>query len=145
MLYSVCKSIHLIFVISWFAGMFYIFRLFVYHAQNWDNGSSRSIFSNMERKLIAFIILPAATGSLTTGLTMILLNPILLTRHWLWLKLVFVLLLLVYSLGSFWVYKQFLHGRRVFSEKACRFINEVPTLALIAISFLVFLKPEFGQ
>ena len=145
MLYLTCKSIHLMAVISWFAGMFYIFRLFVYHSQTWENEFSRNIFSTMERRLIRFIILPAACGSLVTGLSMIWMNPILISRHWLWLKLSFVILLIMYSLLSFWVHSQFRKGRRVLSEKACRAINEVPTLALIAISLLVFLKPGIGQ
>ena len=145
MLYLSLKAFHLVCVISWFAAMFYIFRLFVYHVQNWQKPEMRKVFEVMELKLIHFIMIPAATLSLLSGATMLAVNPALLDRHWIWFKFVFVLMLLGYSGYSRWVQRQFAKNRLVLSEKACRWFNEVPTIALIGISILVFLKPGLGQ
>lgn len=145
MTFTLVKSIHLVCVVAWFAGMFYIFRLFVYHVQNRNSEQICRVFLVMERKLLVYIMLPAAFASVVSGSFMLWLNPLLLMKHWLWLKFCFVILLLFYNAFSYWVHTQLSQKRPVLSERSCRLINEVPTLALIAISFLVFLKPELGQ
>ena len=145
MLYLSLKAFHLICVVSWFAAMFYIFRLFVYHVQNWQKPEMRKVFEVMERKLIRFIMIPAANLSLLSGIAMLTINPSLLRQHWIWLKFAFILILLGYSGYSYRVQRQFAKGQLVLSEKACRWFNEVPTIALIGISVLVFLKPGLGQ
>jgi protoporphyrinogen IX oxidase len=145
MTYLLIKSLHLICIVSWFAGMFYIFRLFVYHVQNWDSLPMCQVFLTMERKLLTYIILPAASASFLSGISLLWLNPTLATQHWIWLKLCFVVVLLAYCALSFWVHLQFRKRLLVFSEKSCRLLNEIPTLALIAISLLVFIKPGLGQ
>lgn len=141
MTYQTIKALHLIFVISWFAGLFYIFRLFVYHIQNWDHAHTRSVISLMEGRLISYIMLPAAFGSLGFGLAMLISNTSLLQTGWIWAKLSFVLLLFIYHGLAWWAHIEMKRGRKVFPERACRLLNEIPTLALIAISLLVFLKP----
>jgi len=139
--YQTLKALHLVFVISWFAGLFYIFRLFVYHLQNWEHPHTRSVICLMERRLIRYIMLPAAVGSLGFGLALLSSNNSLLHTGWIWAKLSFVLLLFIYHGLAWWTHIEMKHGRAIFSERACRAINEIPTIALIAISLLVFLKP----
>jgi protoporphyrinogen IX oxidase len=142
MLYPFLKAIHLICVVSWFAGLFYIFRLFVYHVQNWDKAQVRSVFETMERKLLNIIVIPAGAASLVSGVALLVVNPELLSRNWMWFKFLFVAVLIGYSVLSCWVHRSFVKNRLVFTERACRWLNEVPTIALIAISLLVFLKPR---
>lgn len=143
--YQLLKSVHLICVVSWFAGMFYIFRLFVYHIKHWAQSEVREVLAIMERKLLKYIVAPAAAASLASGGALLFANPGLLDQRWLWLKFLFVSMLLAYCYLAFWVHLRLDRGELAISEKSCRLINEVPTLALIGISLLVFLKPGFGQ
>ncbi len=138
--YPVLKALHLIFVVSWFAGLFYIFRLFVYHIENWHSNDVRKVLSRMERKLLSFIMLPSAIGSIALGTVMLMRNPALLTQHWMHLKLGAVSILIGYHVFSFVTYKKFAADQKYLSSKMCRLINEIPTLILIIVSFLVFLK-----
>jgi len=75
MTYPALKAPHLICVVSWFAAMFYIFRLFVYHVQNWENEQLRQVLGTMERKLITYIMFPAGVASALSGIPLLLLNP----------------------------------------------------------------------
>lgn len=141
MFYLELKSVHIISVIAWFAGLFYIFRLYVYHRQNSDNNEVSKIFSMMERRLLCFIITPASILTLLSGAGLITLNPAYLEQKWLWLKIFFVALLLTYQFLSWFTYRRFLKGQFILSEKQCRCINEWPTLVLIVVVCLVVLKP----
>lgn len=141
MYYLELKAIHIISVIAWFAGLFYIFRLYVYHRQNNENKEACNIFSTMERKLLCFIITPASVLAIMTGTWLVSLNPAYLEQKWLWLKVLFVGLLLSYQLLSWVTYLRFEKGQFMLSEKQCRCINEWPTVVLIVVVFLVVLKP----
>ena len=139
--YLLFKSLHLIAVISWMAGLLYLPRIFVYHSEN-SNEVVRSVFKTMERKLYNYIMTPAMILSWVFGL--ILIHEIgfqQLASLWLQLKLILVLLLTVYHfyLGS--LLNKFKLDQNRKTSKFYRYINEVPTLLLILIIFIVIFKP----
>ncbi len=131
----------MIFVVSWFAGLFYIFRLFVYHIENWSSVETRKVFETMERKLLLFIMLPAALLVIFFGILMIMKNFSLLSQTWMQIKLIAVFVLLGYHTFSYYIYRQLACERRVLNSRQCRILNEIPTAILILIMVLVFLKP----
>ena len=139
--YLLFKSLHLIAVISWMAGLLYLPRIFVYHSEN-SNEMISNVFKTMERKLFYFIMTPAMTLSWVFGL--VLIHEIgfqQLANIWLQLKLIFVILLTAYHfyLGS--LLNQFKLDQNKKTSKFYRFINEIPTLLLIFIVFIVIFKP----
>ena len=139
--YLLFKSLHLIAVISWMAGLLYLPRIFVYHSEN-SNEVVRAVFKTMERKLYNYIMTPAMILSWVFGL--ILIHEIgfqQLASLWLQLKLILVLLLTVYHffLGS--LLNKFKLDQNRKTSKFYRYINEVPTLLLILIIFIVIFKP----
>ncbi len=139
--YLLFKSLHLIAVISWMAGLLYLPRIFVYHSEN-DNEIITSVFKTMEKKLFYYIMTPAMILSWFFGL--ILIHEIgfnQLANLWLQLKLLFVILLTIYHfyLGSLLIkFKSDLNKK---TSKFYRYINEIPTLLLILIVFIVIFKP----
>ena len=139
--YLLFKSLHLIAVISWMAGLLYLPRIFVYHSEN-NNEIITKVFKTMERKLYYFIMTPAMTLSWVFGL--VLIHEIgfqQLANTWLQLKLIFVILLTGYHfyLGS--LLNQFKLDQNNKTSKFYRYINEIPTLLLIFIVFIVIFKP----
>ena len=139
--YLLLKSLHLIAVISWMAGLLYLPRIFVYHSEN-ENEIVTNVFKTMERKLFYYIMTPAMVLSWLFGL--VLIHEIgfgQLVSLWLQLKLILVILLTVYHfyLGS--LLNQFKLDQNQKSTKFYRYINEIPTLMLILIVFLVIFKP----
>jgi putative membrane protein len=135
------KAFHLIFMVAWFAGLFYIFRLFVYHAKFKDKPEMREAYVVMERKLLYIIMHPAMALTILFGFLLIAQNPALLQAHWLHAKLLLVFLLAAYQVFAGITHKRFERGDFFLSEKACRMINEAPTLLLIAIVILAVVKP----
>ena len=132
------KTFHIVFVVTWFAGLFYLPRLFVYHAQT-DDEISNARFKVMERKLYFGISTPSALLALGTGL-------------WLWMgygfggvwltyKLMLVLILVIYHLWCWRYLVCFRNDRNVRSHVFFRLFNELPVVLLIAIVALVVLKP----
>ena len=139
--YLLFKSLHLIAVISWMAGLLYLPRIFVYHSEN-NNEIITKVFKTMERKLYYFIMPPAMILSWVFGL--VLIHEIgfqQLANIWLQLKLIFVILLTGYHfyLGS--LLNQFKLDQNNKTSKFYRYINEIPTLLLIFIVFIVIFKP----
>ncbi len=139
--YLLFKSLHLIAVISWMAGLLYLPRIFVYHSEN-NNEVVTTVFKTMERKLYNYIMTPAMILSWVFGL--ILIHEIgfqQLASLWLQLKLILVLLLTIYHfyLGS--LLNKFKLDQNRKTSKFYRYINEVPTLLLILIIFIVIFKP----
>ena len=139
--YLLFKSLHLIAVISWMAGLLYLPRIFVYHSEN-SNEVVTTVFKTMERKLYNYIMTPAMILSWVFGL--ILIHEIgfqQLASLWLQLKLILVLLLTVYHfyLGS--LLNKFKLDQNRKTSKFYRYMNEVPTLLLILIIFIVIFKP----
>lgn len=140
-MYLVLKSIHIISIVSWFAGLFYIFRLFVYHVQKRDSAETSAVFEVMERKLLRIIMNPAMILTYITGIWILVLNPDWLHMGWIYVKLCFVFLVTWYHHFALKVWKRFAKKDFFLSEKACRMYNEIPTLCLIIIVFMVILKP----
>ena len=140
--YLLFKSLHLIAIISWMAGLLYLPRIFVYHSENNDKPAVTEVFKVMEKKLFFYIMTPAMTLSWIFGL--ILIHEIgfqQLAQRWMILKLIFVIALTLYHfyLGS--VLGQFKLDINKHSSKYYRYINEIPTLLLILIIFIVIFKP----
>ena len=139
--YLLLKSLHLISVISWMAGLLYLPRIFVYHSEN-NNEIISNVFKTMERKLFYYIMTPAMVLSWLFGL--LLIHEIgfdQLTYLWLQLKLALVILLTVYHFYLGLLLNQFKLDQNKKSSKFYRYINEIPTLLLILIVFIVIFKP----
>ncbi len=140
--YLLFKSLHLISVISWMAGLLYLPRIFVYHAENKDDSKTSEIFKVMEKKLYFYIMTPAMILSWLFGLLLIhSIGLQQLSQNWMVLKIVFVLLLTVYHLYLGKTLNQFKIDQNNRSHKFYRLINEIPTLLLILIVFVVIFKP----
>ncbi len=140
--YLFFKSLHLIAVISWMAGLLYLPRIFVYHAQNNDEIKIKEVFKVMERKLFFYIMTPAMILSWIFGL--LLIHSIgfqQLGQKWMVLKIVFVLLLTAYHFYLGNILNRFKIDQDNRSHKFYRFINEIPTILLILIVFVVIFKP----
>ena len=140
--YLLFKSLHLISVISWMAGLLYLPRIFVYHAQNNNEIQIKEVFKVMERKLYLYIMTPAMILSWIFGL--LLIHSIgfqQLGQTWMVLKIVFVLFLTVYHFYLGNILNQFKVDQNNRSHKFYRFINEIPTVLLILIVFIVIFKP----
>lgn len=137
--YEIVKIIHIISVIAWFAGLFYLPRLFVYHCTAVKGGEMDQTFMTMERKLLRIIMNPAMITTIITGLYMS--YEIGFNQGWLHAKLTFVAILVYYHhlLGLY--RKDFANHINKKSEKFYRILNEVPTILLIFIVTLVILKP----
>ena len=140
--YLLFKSLHLIAVISWMAGLLYLPRIFVYHVENLNDQNSSSIFKTMERKLFFYIMMPAMILSWIFGLILILILGIdVFFTLWVKLKLLFVILLTIYHFYLSKLRKDFSLNRNTKSSKFFRILNEVPTILLILIVFIVIFKP----
>ena len=140
--YLLFKSLHLIAVISWMAGLLYLPRIFVYHVENLNDQNSSSIFKTMERKLFFYIMMPAMILSWIFGFILILIigTDVFFTL-WIKLKLLFVFLLTIYHFYLSKLLKDFSLNRNTKSSKFFRILNEVPTILLILIVFIVIFKP----
>tara|TARA_Y100000992_G_scaffold276351_1_gene220497 strand:+ start:364 stop:798 length:435 start_codon:yes stop_codon:yes gene_type:complete len=140
--YLIFKALHLISVISWMAGLLYLPRIFVYHAQNNSEKTVSEVFKIMERKLFFYIMNPAMVLSWLFGL--LLVHEIgfqQLGQTWMILKLLFVVILTIYHFYLGRVLSHFSNDTNKHSHKFYRFINEIPTILLILIVFVVVLKP----
>ena len=139
--YLLFKSLHLIAVISWMAGLLYLPRIFVYHAENGPDANISEIFKTMERKLYFYIMTPAMTLSWFFGL--LLIHSIgfhQLGQTWMLLKLLFVIILTLYHFYLGRLLSRFKIGNNRHSHKFYRYINEIPTILLILIIFVVIFK-----
>mgnify|MGYP001252394832 FL=1 len=140
--YLLFKSLHLIAVISWMAGLLYLPRIFVYHAENNSEIKTSEVFKVMEKKLFYYIMTPAMVLSWLFGL--LLIHSIgfeQLGQTWMLLKLIFVVILTLYHFYLGIILRQFKIDMNTHSHKFYRFINEIPTLLLILIIFVVVFKP----
>ena len=140
--YLLFKSLHLIAVISWMAGLLYLPRIFVYHTENLTNEKISLIFKMMERKLYFYIMMPAMVLAWFFGLILISnLGFEILSALWVQLKLLLVVLLTLYHFYLAKLLGDFKLGQSTKSSKFFRIINEVPTILLILIVFTVVFKP----
>ena len=139
--YLLFKSLHLIAVISWMAGLLYLPRIFVYHSEN-NNEIITSVFKTMERKLFYFIMTPAMILSWLFGLVLIHeIGFYQLANTWLQIKLILVVLLTLYHFYLGALLNKLKLDQNKKSSKFYRYINEIPTLFLIFIIFIVVFKP----
>lgn len=145
MSFDTVKALHIIFVVSWFAGLFYMVRLFIYHVEAKDKGAEESRilttqYKIMEKKLWYIITYPAMILTLIFGTWMLILVPAYLFLPWMQLKLIFVLLLLIYHGICHRIFIQLKIDQFKWSSNGLRIWNEVATLLLVIIVFIVVLK-----
>jgi putative membrane protein len=133
------KAFHVIFMVTWFAGLFYLPRLFIYHAAASDSPSLER-FVVMEKRLFIIMSIGAVLTALF-GLSMLVLAPGYLQMHWMHAKLTLVALLVGYHLYCYKLMAELRSGRARRSQRWYRWFNELPALLLIAIVVLVVVKP----
>ena len=141
-LYLIIKSLHLIAVISWMAGLLYLPRIFVYHVENYEKKETTDIFEIMEKRLYNFIMRPAMLFAWIFGIVLIYLNGLdTLVNLWMQIKLVLVIILSVYHeyLGKCLMHLK--NRTNTKTAKFYRYMNEVPTVLLILIVFVAIIKP----
>ena len=140
--YLILKSLHLIAVISWMAGLLYLPRIFVYHSENISNNDICGVFKVMERRLYFYIMYPAMLLSWIFGLTIIHVQGVeLLQAKWFIIKFVAALILTGYHFYLGHCFRSFNQNINNNSPRYYRIINEIPTVLLILIVFLAILKP----
>lgn len=141
MLYLWLKALHIVAIVCWFAGLFYLPRLFVYHAMSEDQ-ASQARFQIMERKLYRGIMMPSMIATLLFGIAMVAMNPgLFASGGWLHTKLALVVLLIGYHLMCGAQLKRFARNENNRSHVFYRWFNEFPVLLLLAIVILVVVKP----
>nr|WP_312232182.1 protoporphyrinogen oxidase HemJ [Pseudomonas sp.] len=140
MLYLWIKALHIVAMVCWFAGLFYLPRLFVYHAMS-EDAPSRERFSTMERKLYRGIMTPAMIATLVLGVGLLMLAPGWMSQGWMHAKLTLVILLVGYHHVCGAMYKRLARGENKRSHVFYRWFNEVPVLLLLAIVILVVVRP----
>jgi putative membrane protein len=143
--YNYVKALHLIFVITWFAGLFYIPRLFIYHVEGLKKPKNEATilsaqFKIMERRLWYIITWPSAILSIIFAVWLLVLIPGWLAQSWMHLKLFFVVILVAYHLKTHKMFLNFQKDNVNYSSMYLRIWNEGATLLLFAIVFLVILK-----
>ena len=140
MTYLILKSLHIVAMVAWFAGLFYLPRLFVYHAES-DSNAVIEQLRIMESRLYRAIMNPAIAAVYLLGLALLLLNPYLIMQTWLQLKLALVFALTAYHVSLGRMLRAMLAAPPSRSSKFFRVYNEVPTIALILIVLLAIIKP----
>lgn len=134
------KAFHLIFMVTWFAGLFYLPRLFVYHAMTEEKAGIEQ-FKIMERKLFWGIMTPGGLLTLLFGVWMLLIYHAYLTLLWMQIKLVLLAILIAYHVWCGKLVLDFKHDRNSHSHVWYRWFNEFPVLILIAVILLAVLRP----
>jgi putative membrane protein len=148
-MYQYVLAIHIIFIVCWFAGLFYIVRLFIYHTEAQDKPEPEKTilskqFEIMERRLWNVIAIPSMILVVAAGITMLCLMPVWLKQPWMHIKLTFVFLLIVYHFICQNKIKQMRNGVFKWTSTQLRIWNEVATIFLFAIVFLAVLKDSLS-
>ena len=142
MYYDIIKSLHLVAIISWMVGLLYLPRIFVYHVENSEKKETTEIFEVMERRLYFYIMRPAMILSWFFGIILIYINGIdIFSELWMHIKLSLVILLTIYHEYLGICLKSLKLKTNTKTSKFFRIINEVPTIILIFIIFIVIFKP----
>ena len=140
--YLLFKSLHLIAVVSWMAGLLYLPRIFVYHVENKEKKEATDIFEVMEKKLFFYIMRPAMIFTWIFGLILIYLNGIeIFSQIWMQLKFILVILLSIFHEYLGQCIYSLKNNTNTKSSKYFRIINEIPTILLILVVFIVIFKP----
>ena len=143
MYYLYIKSFHLIFLIAWMVSLLYLPRLFVYHSNISTDSSSYNLLLLMEKRLLKFIMLPSMVSTWIFGVSLYLLNlDALAFSLWFSIKLFLVIILSAYHAYLSICRKNFISNSNTNSAKFYKLINEVPTVILILVVFLVVFKPN---
>ncbi|MBT8283353.1 MAG: CopD family protein [Muriicola sp.] len=147
--YNYIKALHLIFVVTWFAGLFYIPRLFVYHIEAQEKPQpDRQILSQqlklMSKRLWYIITWPSAILCTLFAIWLLILMPSWLSQAWMHVKLLFVVLLIAYHLKTHFMFLQLQRDQVKYTSNFMRIWNEGATLVLFAVTFLVILKSAFN-
>ena len=135
------KVFHIVSVVAWMAGLFYLPRLFVYHCDVSPDSEASEVFKTMERRLMLAIMRPALIASLLSGVLLLIAGQFELSQIWVLGKLAAVFLLLLYHGALEFYLRQFARDLRIKSARFFRAINEIPTLLLIIIVVFVVVKP----
>ena len=148
-MYDIAKSLHIIFMVSWFAGLFYIVRLFIYHteAESKDEQQKNILqqqYKIMEKRLWYIITWPAMIGTILFGVWMLIVNPELLKFGFMHIKLAFVFILITYHFTCHKIYKDLQHDYIKLTSGKLRIWNEVATLLLVSIVFIIILKSSLN-
>jgi len=148
-MYLYLKALHIIFVVTWFAGLFYMVRLFIYHVEaNEMEEPKKSILQNqykiMSKRLWYIITWPSAIIVLITATLLLVKNPVWLQQNWMMVKLAMVALLYLYHYKSHLIFKDLQQNIVKYSSQQLRLWNEVATILLFSIVFLVVLKNSFN-
>ena len=140
--YLLFKSLHLIAVISWMVGLLYLPRIFVYHVENLEKKEATEIFEIMERRLYFYIMRPAMIATWLFGVILIYINGLdIFSQLWMHIKLTLVIFLTIYHEYLGICLKSLKLKTNTKTSKFFRIINEVPTIILIFIIFIVIFKP----
>jgi protoporphyrinogen IX oxidase len=142
MIYQALKVLHIAAIISWMTGVLYLYRILIYHKQQHENGDNHALLSIMGERLFRIITVPAMLASYCFGFGMIFVNPGLFSMGWLHAKLACVIILTAATVYA-GVLQRRLRTRHglVPETKSLRFWNEVPTLLMLLIIYLVIFKP----
>jgi putative membrane protein len=134
------KSLHIIFMVMWFSGLFYLPRLFVYHRESTDIISLKR-FQIMEKKLYYYITTPGAIITILFGLYLIHLQPFLLHQRWLHMKLTLALGLILYHIYLGYCHAELKQNPKAKSSRFFRILNEIPVIFLFSMVMLAVMKP----
>ncbi len=149
LIYSIIKSLHIIFMVSYFAGLFYIVRLIIYHTEaNLKTQEERNIlfpqFILMEKKLWDIIVAPAFVIMVITGLSLLLSNTnYFFSQSWMHFKLLMLFFLFIYHWRVWVILKQTINNKFLYTSVKLRMLNEVATVILFSVIFAVILKNYF--
>ena len=142
MSYDLIKSLHLVAVISWMVGLLYLPRLFVYQNESKLGSEIDKTFLIMEYRLYFYIMNPALILTSLFGLYLLYQSSYLLIENYFLIKAILVLLLIIFHIYLYFLYKDFKKGYRIKSTKFYRIINEIPTVLMITVIILIFVKPD---
>jgi putative membrane protein len=142
------KTLHIVGVVVWFAGLFYLVRLFIYHREAEElepalRDAFQQQYALMERRLANIITTPGMVVALVCAAGLLSVNPTWLRQGWMHAKLAFVLALLAYHAFCYWVMGQLRRGEFGWSGRQLRALNELPTLLLVIVVMLVVFKDQF--
>jgi protoporphyrinogen IX oxidase len=133
------KALHIAFMVTWFAGLFYLPRLFIYHAEA-DDALGRSRFSLMEKRLYAIMTIGATLTALF-GIALLWMNPSLLSRGWFQLKLLLLVAMIVYHFSCRQWIRRLAATSEIQPTKGLRWFNEIPVAFLLGLVMLAVVKP----
>ncbi len=139
-IYLLVKSLHVVAIISWMAGLLYLPRIYVYHSELNSESDTKNTFKIMEYRLYKYIMNPAMILSIITGLYLGY-SSMYYKTYWLNWKFLLVFFMIIYHIYLSYLKKQFYNDKNNHSSRFFRILNEVPTLLMFGIVFLVILKP----